>query len=241
MSKQLALNLRLRHGASFANFHAARNREAVARLRAAVETLASGARIGERVLFLWGPGGCGKTHLLEATCRLAQERGLAPAYVPLTEAGKLSPALLEDLAAARLVCLDDVGAVAGEGAWERALFALSEQLTTHGGLLVACGASAPAHLGLRLADLATRLAWGPVYQLHLLNDVERLQAVQQRAAQCGLELTEEAARYILARYPRDMRSLFALLERLDQASLAWQRRVTVPFIKSLEGERAVKE
>lgn len=240
MSTQLALNLHLRDGSSFENFHTAQNREAVEHLRAAVETLASGARACERVLFFWGPAGCGKTHLLEAACRHAQERGLTPAYVPLTEAAQLAPALLEDLGLRRLVCLDDIGAVAGVDAWERALFALSEQLTGHGGLLVASGTSAPAHLGLRLPDLATRLAWGSVYQLHRLSDAQRLQVLQQRAAQRGLELTEEVARYILARYPRDMHSLFALLDRLDAASLARQRRVTVPFIKSLEAERGEK-
>ncbi len=234
MKAQLALDLRLRDGSSFENFHPARNREAVTRLREAVESLNGGRSAAERAIFLWGPPGSGRTHLLEAACRRAQALGLAPAYVPLAEAGQLAPALLEGLGERRLVCLDDVEAVAGQMPWERALFALSEELALHGGLLVAAGGSAPAHLGLRLADLATRLAWGPVYRLHGLDDAERLAALKQRAAGRGLMLADEAARYILLRYPRDMHTLFALLERLDAASLAEQRRITVPFIKRLE-------
>lgn len=233
MNAQLVLDLRLRDGSSFENFYPGRSREAVARLREAVEALARAAMV-ERAIFLWGPPGSGRTHLLEAACRRAQALGLAPAYVPLAEAARLAPALLEGLGARRLVCLDDVEAVAGRMEWERALYALCEELAACGGLLVAAARAAPAQLGLRLPDLATRLAWGPVYQLQALGDAERLAALRLRAAGRGLVLAEEAARYILARYPRDMHSLFALLDRLDAASLAERRRVTVPFLKRLE-------
>lgn len=234
MSVQLALNLRLKDSSSFENFYAAHNREALERVRAAVEALARDAG-AERALFLCGPLGSGKTHLLQAACRLAQERGLAPVYVPLAEAGGLAPAMLEDLETARLVCLDDVGAIAGDVTWERALFSLAERLRAVAGLLIGSGAASPAQLGLRQPEFATRLAWGPVYQLHVLGDAERLAAIRLRARNRGFEMTEEAARYILARHPRDMHSLFALLERIDAASLASQRRVTVPFIKTVEG------
>lgn len=233
MSGQLVLNLRLKDGSSFENFYAARNREAVERVRGEVEALARGDTGVERALFLCGPFGSGKTHLLQAACRHAQGYGLAPVYVPLAEAAALAPAMLEDLETARLVCLDDVDTIAGDAAWEQALFALAERLRAAAGLLIGSGAACPAQLGLGLPELATRLAWGPVYQLRVLGDEERLAAIRLRARNRGFEMTQEAARYILARHPRDMHSLFALLERLDTASLASRRRVTVPFIKNL--------
>jgi DnaA family protein len=52
-----------------------------------------------------------------------------------------------------------------------------------------------------------------------------------------LEIGDEAVRYILNQYPRDMHSLFTLLERIDDASLTQKRRVTIPFLRSLEPAR----
>ena len=54
-----------------------------------------------------------------------------------------------------------------------------------------------------------------------------------RAQQRGFDLPDETARYLQRRLPRDMRSLFAVLDELDSAALAAQRRLTVPFIKDV--------
>lgn len=234
MNTQLPLNLRLRDGSSFNNFSGARNREAAERLTAAVTAIATGSAVVERVFFAWGESGTGKTHLLEAACRHAHELGAAPVYIPLADAAMLSPALLEDLESAPLVCLDDVQRIAGAAGWEKALFALYERLRTAGGMLVAAGNAPPNRLGLTLPDLATRLGWGVVYQLHPLRDDERSAAVRLRARNRGLDISEEVLHYLLTRYPRDLHSMFDLLERIDRQSLARQRRITIPFIKELE-------
>jgi DnaA family protein len=184
-------------------------------------------------LYLWGEAGSGKTHLLEAACRGAPSAA-APMYVPLRDRAELSPAMLEDLELATLVCVDDVDAIAADAAWERALFALYERLRAHGGLLVCAARVAPAALGLTLPDLATRLAAGLVYQLQPLSDAEKVAALRLRAKQRGMEMGEDVANYLLTRFPRDLHSLFALLDRLDGATLAAQRRLTIPFLRSLE-------
>jgi DnaA family protein len=233
MTGQLALNLRLRDGSSFENFWPVRNREAVARLQAALAELVRGAGRAEPAFFLWGEAGTGRTHLLEAACRTLGAQGLTAAYVPLTEHARLSPGLLEDRETEALICLDDLDAVAGDPAWEGALFALIERQRSAGGMLLAAARHAPARLGWRLADLASRLSWGPVYQLLALTDEDKLAAVRLRAERRGLDLPEDVARYVLSRHPRDLHSLFALLERLDQVSLAEQRRLTIPFLRSL--------
>ncbi|MGW8310551.1 MAG: HdaA/DnaA family protein, partial [Thiogranum sp.] len=54
-----------------------------------------------------------------------------------------------------------------------------------------------------------------------------------RAEQRGFELPEDTGRYLLRRLPRDLPALMKLLERLDTASLAAQRKLTVPFVKSV--------
>jgi DnaA family protein len=101
-------------------------------------------------------------------------------------------------------------------------------------MLVLAARHSPAAIGLKLADLATRLAAGLVYQLKPLSDPEKIAALRLRAQRRGLEMTEEVANYLLARFPRDTHSLFALLDKLDTATLVAQRRLTIPFLRGLE-------
>lgn len=220
---QLPLGVGLRDDATFANFLAGPN-------AAAVAVLESGA---EQAVYLWGGWGSGRTHLLQAACHAAAAAGGAPAYLPLSEAEDLSPTMLEGLEAAPLVCLDDVQAVAGRPDWERGLFALYNQVREAGGRLVAAAEAAPGALGLSLPDLASRFAWGPVYHLEPLSDEQKREALRRRAARRGMELGEDVANYLLRRCPRDLHSLFGLLERLDHASLAAQRRLTIPFVREV--------
>jgi DnaA family protein len=228
------LNVRLRDSSSFDNYWPARNREAVASLKAALDALADGGGSRESVIYLWGEPATGRTHLLEAACHAAHARGRSAAYVPLAEVRTLAPALLEDREMTALVCLDDLEVIAGDAAWEQALFALTERLRAARGMLVVGARRGPAQLGLTLPDLASRLAWGLVYQLHALSDDDKLDAIRLRAARRGLELSDDVARYMLQRHARDLHSLFGLLDRLDQASLAQQRRITIPFLRGLE-------
>ncbi len=232
--EQLALNLRLRDASSFENYFVARNREAVARLQSAAQSLSRAPHAPASWLYLWGDPGTGKTHLLEAACRATQEQGHASIYVPLADKADLTTALLEDAEQAPLVCVDDVDAIAGDAEWEAALFALYERLRALGGMLILAARNSPAAIGLKLADLATRLAAGLVYQLQPLSDAEKISALRLRAQRRGLEMTEEVANYLLTRLPRDTHSLFALLDKLDSATLAAQRRLTIPFLRGLE-------
>jgi DnaA family protein len=86
-----------------------------------------------------------------------------------------------------------------------------------------------------LPDLKSRLGWGPVFQLATLSDRDKQAALQMRARRRGLELGNEVAEYLLRRCPRDMDSLFSLLNQLDRASLVAQRRLTIPFVRELLG------
>jgi DnaA family protein len=237
VSHQLSLNLRLKDASSFGNFLAGPNREVLEQLRTAVVQAATQANAKPAMIYLWGAEGAGKTHLLQAACRLAQELGVAPAYIPLADVMALGPSLLEGLEETPLVCLDDIERIAGRTEWEAALFSLVERRRSTGGML-AVGASAPPdRLGLKLPDLASRLAWGTTYAMQPLSDAQKLEAVQLRARHRGFEMPEDVARYILSRYPRDLVSLFNLLDRIDEASLTQQRRVTIPFLRDLEAMR----
>jgi DnaA family protein len=227
MNEQLPLGLQLRASAHFSNFIPAAHTELVDQ----VQCIAAGGP--PRQLYCWGAAGSGKTHLLQAACRHASATGRSAAYLSLRDAGQLSPEVLDGWENFQLVCIDDVEAAAGQAAWEEALFHLYNRLADSGGGLLVSAAVAPAQLAIRLPDLVSRLGAALVYQLHPLNDDQSLEAMRLRARQYGFELPEETGRYLLRRLPRDLSALMSLLERLDTASLAAQRKLTVPFVKSV--------
>lgn len=224
---QLPLGLRLPAASRFDNFITVADREAVA----AVEQLALDTAPG--VLFLAGAAGTGKTHLLQAACRAVEATGGQGIYMSLATASELNPMILEGLEQYALVALDDVQAIAAQPAWEEALFHLFNRLREAGGRLLVAATAAPEYLGLGLPDLRSRLGWGAVYALSLADDDLRVRILITRARERGLELPDETARYLLRRCPRDLPALIALLERLDQAALTAQRRLTVPFVRDV--------
>jgi len=151
-------------------------------------------------------------------------------YVPLGPGRFDSPDVLDGLDSMDLLAIDDVDRVAGDGAWERALFAVFEAFAIdRGGLLL--GASArPAETPFALPDLASRAAATTVYRLEPLDDEARIDALVDLAHRRGLEIDESAARFLLERIERDMHAVRHWLDKLDQASLAARRRLTTRFI-----------
>jgi DnaA family protein len=143
------------------------------------------------------------------------------------------PGILEGLAGRAVVCIDDIERVAGKSDWELALFNLFNDLQEAGGQLVVAAAAAPRECGFALADLASRMSRLPVFQIHSLDDAERVAALQLRARHRGLELPDESAAYLLKRSRRDMASLYELLDRLDLEALRAQRRLTIPFVRDV--------
>ncbi len=93
--------------------------------------------------------------------------------------------------------------------------------------------SPPALLQWALADLGSRCAAGAILALRALDESEQQEALQLRARLRGLELPQETSRWLQRRFPRDMRRLYGLLDALDEAALAAQRRLTVPFIREV--------
>ena len=78
---------------------------------------------GEPVIYICGPRGCGKSHLLQAACHLAGDAAL---YLPMAEVAHYSPAeVLHGVETLDLVCLDDIEQVLVRGTrfiWEVAFF-----------------------------------------------------------------------------------------------------------------------
>ncbi|MBU0622916.1 MAG: DnaA regulatory inactivator Hda [Gammaproteobacteria bacterium] len=191
------------------NFVAGRNVELLSVLRQALEV-----QQGARIVYIWGEEGSGKSHLLQAVAA-----GVDAAY-----------ACGEVPEAAPVVAVDDVGKL--DDAAQIALFELYNRMRENGGLLLASGDAAPAHLKVR-DDLRTRLGWGLVYQVHALNDAEKAQALRQHAQARGLELPDEVTTYLLRHGRRDLPALLATLDALDEHCLRLKRAASVPMLKEV--------
>src|SRR6266705_5182872 len=199
--QQLLLELAPPPPPTLENFSPGKNGAALKALRGALEG-------GERFVFLWGPGGSGKTHLLRAFSEAAA-------------AAKIEAAAVDDVA--RLGEADQI-----------ALFDLCNRLRVSGGALAASGEAPPARLALR-ADLRSRLASGIVLQLHPLSDEDKAAALRVHAAARGIALDGELIRYLLTHFDRDMGTQIAALDALDSYPLQRNRPPPRPLLKKTRG------
>lgn len=225
MNQQLALAIQLNDEATLAGF----NWQGNALLQQQLLNIL--ANTGERILYLWGPHGSGKSHLLQACCQ--QTSATRPAiYLPLSLLKQWGPESIEGLEEQHLICIDDIDFIAGDPLWEEALFHLFNKIKDDDkNLLIIANLYPPNLSTLQLADLRSRLSWGLILQLHELNDEEKINTLKLHAAQRGFELSTSVGHFLLKRCSRNMHDLHQLLNRLDKASLQAQRKITIPFVK----------
>ncbi|KAF1713178.1 DnaA regulatory inactivator Hda [Pseudoxanthomonas sangjuensis] len=200
---------------------------ALARLRALAE------RPGADWLFLAGAGRTGKTHLALALCAAAEQAGRRAALLPLAAAaGRLREAL-DALDGNDVVALDGVERIAGDRDEEIALFDFHNRARSLGLGVLYTAQAAPDELALALPDLRSRLQQCARIALSPLDDAGRAEVLRDRAQRRGLVLEDAAIDWLLTRTDRDLGALVGLLDKLDRASLAAQRRGTVPFLRKV--------
>jgi len=170
---------------------------------------------------------------LRASAGHALALGQAAVYVPLTRASGMLAEVLDGLSGLALVCLDDVQTLAGNRDAEEALFHFYNRAGAEGMRLLFTATAMPAQLGISLPDLVSRLEQGLRLHAEVLDEYGKRRVLQRRAAGRGLQMDEAVLDYLFTRVSRDLHTLSQLLDRLDHASLAAQRRLTVPFIKSV--------
>lgn len=209
--QQLLLDVRPPAEPDLARFVVGRNDELMAQLQAMLDGTAA-----ERMVYVWGAPGSGKSYLLSAWARACRARGLD---VDVT-----------GLDAAQAVIADQVDQ--WDDAQQRAGFAAYNRVRDAGGLWLAAGNVAPAELPL-MPELQTRLGWGLVFHLQGLDDAEKRAALVQHAETLGFRLEPQIADYLLNHTARDMQSLLRVLEALDRFSLETRRPITLPLLRQL--------
>jgi DnaA family protein len=220
--KQIPLPIATEVPRTFDNFLAGANRAALEHLAA----LAPGAP----PVYLWGPTGSGKTHLLRAVASRAQRGDGRVGWF-----GAADPAPWARGEPWSVVLLDDCEAF--DAAQQQEAFALFVEAAPRQVAIVAAGRMPPVDLPLR-EDLRTRLGWGHVFALRPLADAEARSALRREAERRGVFLSDDVIDFLLNRFARDLKHLMGLLERLDTYALASKRSVTVPLLKDMLADGA---
>ena len=216
--KQLALDIAQPPAPTLDNFVPGRNAELVVMLY----STANGSN-SERFIYVWGATGSGRSHLLRAVIDAARTEGRDAV---MFESGAVEFDASDDA----LCAVDDVHLLGPQA--QIALFNLHNRIRAGHGTLLASGSAAPAQLTLR-ADLLTRLGAGLVYQVHGLNEEEKVAALRRHAQARGFKLSQEVVAYILRHVQRDLPSLLALLDALDRYAIANRRAITLPLLRDL--------
>jgi DnaA-homolog protein len=224
---QLALDLGLPPAPSFANFVPGQNAEALAAVASLAATPAPAGAVASRFVYLWGPTGSGKSHLLSA---LAATSAAAGAGCRWLDPDSPPAAFTHDPEVSAWLC---DGCDALPPASQQAAFHLFQAIQAHGrACWVATGHHPPARLAV-MPELATRLGWGLVLQLEPLSDADKAEALARTLDERGVVASAEVVPWLMTHGPRDLGSLRATIDALDAYALERQRPVTLPLLREL--------
>jgi DnaA family protein len=223
--RQLPIPLAVSGACDFASFRTGDNAELLAQLRT-LALLPDG--IG---LWLWGEGGSGRSHLLQALCQEATSHQYPAIYLPLATLAA-DPEAIDGLEGG-VIAIDDVELWLGDRRLETALMALYQRQLTSTGVLVVAAGSAAVGANFALPDLASRLRALPSFRVQPLGDADLVAVLKAAAHQRGLILNKITADFWITRSRRSLPTLLAELDELDRVALAAQRRLTIPLLKDV--------
>lgn len=212
MNRQLIFDLQRELVPSLENFVVGANQQ----LHGALRACARGACAES--IYLWGPPGCGKTHLLRGFCSQGGSFYMdcrSPAALPVS---------------ATRLAVDNIDYADAER--QQALFSAYNRARELGGAFVASGSAPPAQLQLR-DDLRSRLGWGLVFQIHPLSEDDQRAALHAHATSRGYSIRPEVVDFMLKRWPRDLKSLVKVLDALDRYSMEQKRSVSLDLVREL--------
>ena len=222
---QQALAIKINDKNDFATFELGSNVVTVELLKKAVLSF------NNECYFVCGPHGSGKTHLLEALYQLDSSIKENSFFLDMNTAKNLGPFVL-DINLPKLTILDNVDVIAGDDEFELALFALFNRwYDKREGTLIVTSSESFDKIPFNKVDLNTRMSSGIALSLDYLSEKDCVSALKKRAEQRGLNFPDKTISFLVRHCNHDMRSLVALLDRLEKAQLEQNRELTIPFVK----------
>ncbi len=228
MAVQLPLKFEFQSTQNFISFYPGINAEIISHL----QTFA--VLSNEQQIYLWGDPGTGKSHLLKACCLEADHHRRKPFYLNFSLNNPLpDPEILGGLENFDIVCLDNIDRIGGNPLWEHAFFNFYNQHRDNDNQLLLAASCPPKFLTFQLPDLKSRMSWGLTLKLHTLEDEQIIKAMNYKAATMGFSIPSHVGRFLQSHYQRDLPGQWQLLERIDRATLAAKRKLTIPFLKQI--------
>lgn len=217
MPEQLTLDLPLRPAMGRDDFFvSSANSGAVAQIDAWAEW--PGAK-----LVLCGPHASGKTHLAHVWAD-----GSGARIVRATDVA----AALEELTKAPALVVEDADDISGDLGAEEAVFHLHNALAERGAPLLITARDAPSRWGLRLPDLASRMAQAGLARLDPPDDALLMAVMMKRAFDRKLPLTPKILTFAVPRLERSFAAADAFVARVDALALSQKRRPTLAHAKA---------
>ena len=184
-------------------------------------------------LYIWGSQGTGKTHLLQAACKQADDMNSQVTYIPLKQHEEFDSEIFNGLGKLDLICVDDLEFISGNLEWQQRLTLLYNEIRDNNNSIIISSTSSPKNIKIELDDLKSRLVWGQVHKIKPPNDELKIEILKRKASERSFELSESVAEFLIHRTERDLNSLIKILDVIDHSSLAAKRKVTIPFVKKL--------
>ncbi len=175
-------------------------------------------------LVLTGSAGAGKTHLAHVWA--AQTDAVIAGATDTFDLTNLPPALV----------LDRCEEVAGHAAAEERLFHLHNAAVAEGVPLLLIARSAPSRWGLKLPDLASRMAQAGLAYIDPPDDQLLMMVLVKQAADRNMTLTPNMLSHITARMPRDFAAVAALITQADAFALSEKKPVNMAHIRAALAE-----
>jgi len=223
-SNQLPLNFKQDDKKSFEDFIIADN-------EGLINSLQSFLQSDESLFYLWGEGGSGKSHLLQAYINSSGEDGQTS--VILTDQEIVIRENVSLIAMFDCICIDNVEQMAGDKPLEESLFRWINEVKQARKKIILSSQIANSHRNWQLPDLRSRLQWGRTHQMSALSRDHVLQVFQQQAQQKGLIIGEKTMQYLKNNCPINMSFLSQLLQKLDETTLIQKKAVTTPLLKKI--------
>jgi chromosomal replication initiation ATPase DnaA len=173
-------------------------------------------------LFIHGPPGCGKSHLVEVWSARSDALRLFAADIEGPD-----PACI--LGEARAVAIDDIG----HGGDETTLFHLYNMIVERGGSMLLTGDGPVAGLEISLADLRSRIASLPAVAVKHPDDLLLAAVMVKLFADRQITVSDDVINFLLARGQRSFDAARRTVARLDERALELGRRITVPLAREI--------
>jgi len=185
----------------------------------------------ENLLYIHGPAGSGKSHLLQAIARVMGEKSnQAVPCLSFREAVSVDE-LCCRFAAAEALIVDDLHLMPDDGDLRSALWQLFNDFHSSGRKIVMAGLYAPRDLPYLDDHLVSRLLWGLVARVDVSDDHSRQMILKKIAADRQVRIPDDVVDFILMTTSREVGDLISAFEAVYRLSMILKRRITLPLVR----------